>query len=147
MANYFTGNEPNAQAKTKQNRLACEQEFINFCKPMPKGPPQAALPCFGSDLDEQNMATKVINGKPVSKTDVEALGEMGAIYFLQKHLAENYIQYDDAGLNIFAGANAFNLVYFHPPRPNEKTAFIIEAKGGNSQLGFSQTQQGPTRQH
>jgi hypothetical protein len=134
---YFPNTPPKAQSATvtaRQQYLAHFEKFIkaNFGA----SPVAVVLPCaFGGDPDEQAIGDDIINSAPVSTTDSEALGEMGAIYYLQSELGLQSVVYDDNALNIFAGAHAFNMVYFDAPPPNATRAIIIEAKGGNSQCG------------
>lgn len=132
----FSGKNPNAQKKTRARWTACGNDFTTFIKKnLPASAPAAAITCWGSEPDEAAAAQNVVGNALRTNQDVERLGEAGAIYKLQEHLAHNGVTYDDDNLYIFDGANAFNMVYFDPAPPNATTAIILEAKGGDSTLG------------
>ncbi len=138
---YFSSSEPNAHKKTQLQREECAEEFEDFLSigfPAAKG---TKTPCkWGSDFDEQAPADEIMNASAGTNVNVisEELGEAGAVYTLQEMLKSLGLNYTDTNLIVFNGANTFNMVYFDKPPPKATRAVIIEAKGGNSQLGTRQ---------
>lgn len=136
VSSSFSQTEPKGISSTTADRVKWAKDFSDFIKQqMPPDPAAAALPCFGSDSDEQMIGQRVLTNTPKVKKDVEQLGEMGAIFYLQNKLADNKADYDDDALRIFDGAHAFNIVLFDKPPPYATRAIIVEAKGGESHLG------------
>lgn len=137
----FSGNDPRAQTAATTLRTRVENEFQQYMtqSKMASGTPCATGCCakWGDHPDDQAMAAALFgsgNGS-IATTDSENMGEMGAIYYLQKQLDTMGVTYNDDNLKVFAGANCFNLVYFHPDPVNPTHAIVLEAKGGNSGLG------------
>jgi hypothetical protein len=136
MSSMFSGHEPNAQKQTLAMRQAFLAGLQGFMKAFASSVPAATSPCiaWGSDSDDQILAADLFSGGHKT-TDSEALGEYGAIYYLQKALAQQGFAYDDNNLRVFSGNGCFNIVYFVPSLKNPQHAIIIEAKGGNSGIG------------
>jgi hypothetical protein len=142
----FFNTDPPAQKATLQSRQQFTNDFSTFVSSQyPASATPVAPGCtFGQDPDDVTVAQNLFASSPISTTDSEALGEQGAIAYLQATLEQQNVEYDDSCLHIFAGAHAFNLVYFDKPLPNATKAIILEAKGGNSGCGTRQSATGAT---